>query len=105
MVSLQLKQDKMEKLVILSKKENPLLNRVEVKVSLNTEISPKTSEAEELIAKEFLSTAENVKILKIKGNFGSKTFVITANIYKTKEEKDKTQTRTKTPRKKKGAKK
>jgi ribosomal protein S24E len=94
-----------EKLIILNKKENPLFNRREIEVSIITEISPKIKEAEEFIAKEFSIIPENVKIKKIKGRFGSKNFIITANIYTSKEEKDKIETKTKTPRKKKGAKK
>jgi ribosomal protein S24E len=95
----------METLTILNKKENPLFNRKEVEINLNTDVSPKTNEAEEIIAKEFSTSAENVKIKHIKGRFGSTSFNIAANIYNSKDEKDKTETRTKTPRKKKGAKK
>jgi ribosomal protein S24E len=91
----------MEKLTVLNKKENPLLNRVEVEVSLETNISPKTSEAEEFVAKEFSTGAENVKIKGINGRFGSRNFIVLANIYKSKEEKDKTETRTKKEKKKK----
>lgn len=95
----------MEALKILNKKENPLLNRTEVEVSLETNVSPKTSDAEEFIAKEFSSSAENVKIKGINGRFGSTNFIVTANIYKSKEEKDKTETRTKKEKKKKEVKK
>jgi ribosomal protein S24E len=93
----------MEKLKILKDIKNPMFNRHELQVLVKSDVSPKTSDAEEFIAKEFSSESEKVKILKIKGNFGSKNFIITANTYPSKEEKDKTETRTKTPRKKKGA--
>jgi len=95
----------MEKLKILSEKKNPVFNRREIEVNAVMDVSPKIKEAEELIGKEFSADAENVKIKKIKGRFGSNDFVITANIYSSKEEKDKIETKIKTPRKKKGAKK
>ena len=83
------------KLTIITQRENPAFNRKEVEVNVETEITPKTSEAEAFIAKEFSSNAENVKIKKIKGRFGSKNFIITANIYAVKEDKDKIELRTK----------
>jgi ribosomal protein S24E len=91
----------MEKLIVLNKKENPLLNRREVEVTIETNASPKTSEAEEFIAKEFSTTAENVKIKGINGKFGSRNFTVLANIYNSKEEKNKVETRTKKEKKKK----
>ncbi len=81
----------MEKVTILSKKENPLFNRKEVNVSVHIDITPKMHEAEEFVAKEFSVAPENVKIKKIKGQFGSRTFVISANVYSSKEEKEKTE--------------
>ncbi|MEK6913889.1 MAG: hypothetical protein AABW47_04450 [Nanoarchaeota archaeon] len=89
-------------LTVLNKKENPLFNRKEVELNVETNASPKTSEAEEFVAKEFSTNAENVKIKGINGKFGSRNFVVLANIYQSKEEKDKIETKTKTPRKKKG---
>jgi ribosomal protein S24E len=79
----------MEKSDILKERENPLFNRKEVEVNLEIDVTPKIKEAEEFIAKEFSSNAENVKIKSIKGRFGSRNFIITAHIYKSKEEKDK----------------
>jgi ribosomal protein S24E len=92
-----------EKLTIIAQKENPMFNRKELVVSINTNVSPKISEAEAFIAKEFSSNAENVKVRKIKGRFGSTNFVITANIYSSKEDKDKIETKTKKEKKKKEA--
>ncbi len=92
-------------ITILNQKKNPLFDRQEVEISAVMEVSPKIKEAEELVGKEFSANPENVKIKKIKGRFGSTSFIITANIYSSKEEKDKVETKIKTPRKKKGAKK
>jgi ribosomal protein S24E len=79
----------MEKFTIVTQKQNPAFNRKELVLSVDTNVTPKISEAEAFIAKEFSSSAENVKIREIKGRFGSTNFVITANIYSSKEEKDK----------------
>jgi ribosomal protein S24E len=79
----------MEKFTIVTQKQNPAFNRKELVLSVDTNVTPKISEAEAFIAKEFSSSAENVKIREIKGRFGSTNFIITANIYSSKEEKDK----------------
>ena len=90
-----------ENLTILKEKKNPVFDRKEIEVNVKMDVSPKIKEAEELIGKEFSANPENVKIKKIKGRFGSNSFIITANIYSSKEEKDKVETKIKTPKKKK----
>ena len=90
----------MKNLKILKQRENPLFNRKEVEIIIEASIAPKMSEAEALIAKEFSSHADNIKIKKIKGRFGSKNFIITAKIYNSKEDKDKIEPKEK---KKKGS--
>lgn len=83
------------KTTILNQRENPLLKRKEVELRVNSDIPLKTSEAEEIVAKEFSSSPENVKIKKISGQFGSRSFVIRANIYNSKEDKEKTEQKSK----------
>jgi ribosomal protein S24E len=90
----------MEKLTLISKKENPMFNRQEAELSIEINVTPKISEAEEMVAKEFSTNAENVKIRKIKGRFGSRKFIITANIYNSKEEKDQIESKNKKEKKK-----
>ena len=90
-----------ENLTILKEKKNPVFDRKEIEVNVKMDVSPKIKEAEELIGKEFSANPENVKIKKVKGRFGSNNFIITANIYSSKEEKDKVETKIKTPKKKK----
>jgi len=80
---------------VLNKKENPLLKRKEVELKVDSDIPLKTSEAEEIISKEFSSTPESVKIKRISGQFGSRCFVIKANVYDSKEEKEKTERKSK----------
>jgi len=81
----------MSNLKIVRQIENPLFKRQEVEVNFESNVPPKMQEAEELLAKEFSTNAENVKIKKISGSFGSRVFKITANIYSLKEDKDKTE--------------
>ena len=94
---MQLRQDnsKMEKITILNEKENPFFNRKEIEISIETEVTPKIKEAEEFISKKVSTSPENVKIKKIKGQFGSKEFIINANVYSTKEEKEKVESKSK----------
>ena len=44
----------MEEITILSERENPFFNRKEIEVSIETEITPKISEAEEFISKKLM---------------------------------------------------
>ena len=89
----------MKNLKILKQRENPLFNRREVEINLEARVAPKIREAEEFIAKEFSSHTDNVKIKKIKGRFGSNNFVISANIYNSKEEKEKIEPKSKKDKK------
>ena len=72
---------------VLQENQNPLFNRKEVLVELESQTTPSHKEVEELISKQFNSNPEAFKIKKISGNFGSKTFTISANVYPSKEEK------------------
>jgi ribosomal protein S24E len=81
----------MEEIQVITEKTNPLFNRKEIKLLVSAEATPNTKEAEELVAKQFSSNSENIKIKKISGNYGIKKFTITANIYDSKELKDKTE--------------
>jgi len=88
---LQLKQDKMENLKIIKETDNPLFNRKEIQMEINADVTPSHSEVEDLISKKLSTDKENVKIKKIHGKFGSRDFLITANVYKSPEDKDKTE--------------
>jgi ribosomal protein S24E len=82
-------------LTILKQKDNPLFKRKEIEANLESNTPPKMHEAEEMLSKEFSSTPESVKIKKIAGRFGSRSFIITANIYHSKEDKEKTEKKSK----------
>jgi len=87
---LRLKQDnsKME-IKIIEEKENFLFNRKEIQASIKAEIVPSRTETEKLIAEKFSTKIENIKIKKIHGRFGSKNFLVIANIYSSEEDKNK----------------
>ncbi len=79
----------MENFKILNEKENLLFKRKEVQASIEAEITPNKSEVEKLISEKFSTQAENIKIKNILGKFGSKVFTINANIYASREDRDK----------------
>lgn len=79
----------MHEFKILEERKNPLFNRREISVEVEANITPNKKETEKLISEKFSIPIENIKIKKISGKFGSRNFTITANIYASKEEKDK----------------
>jgi len=80
---------------ILEQKENPLMGRKEVFLEAEKETPFSKAEAEQLISEKFSVPAENIAIKKIMGNFGAKSYRLTANIYNSQKEKDKTEPKTK----------
>ena len=73
---------------IIQEKENPLFNRKEIQLSIEAEVTPSNSDMEKLICEKFSTQIENIKIKKILGKFGSKTFTVFANVYASKKDKD-----------------
>lgn len=90
----------METSGVIKEKENPLFHRKEIEVIVEADVSPRYSEAEDFLSKQFSAPIENIKIKRIMGKFGSHKFRITANIYTSREIKDKIE-----PKSKKEAKK
>ncbi|MFH1711129.1 MAG: hypothetical protein ABH840_02345 [Nanoarchaeota archaeon] len=73
---------------VLEEKENSLLNRREVKIVVEAGKNPSMPEAVKIVSEKFKSSEELVAIKGIMGKFGRNTFLISANVYKTKEEMD-----------------
>jgi len=92
---LQLKQDKMENFKIVSEKTNILFERKEIKATVYAEITPSKQEVEKLLIEKLPTTLDVLKLERIKGKFGSKTFEITAKVYKSKEDKENIERKTK----------
>ncbi len=73
---------------ILEDKENFLMNRREMRVVVEAEKNPSYEQATNMISQEFKADKENIVIKQVKGKFGRNTFLISAFIYKTKEDKE-----------------
>jgi len=80
---------------ITSEQENPLFNRKEILATVDAEITPKKQEIEQLLTQKFSTQPDSIVIKKILGKFGSKTFQINASVYKSKEDKEKTEPKSK----------
>ncbi len=76
---------------IIEDKQNPLLKRREVKVIAEAGKNPGMQEASQLISGHFKAQEESIAVKNIKGKFGRNTFLIAANIYNNKEDKEKTE--------------
>jgi ribosomal protein S24E len=74
---------------ILEDKQNSLLNRREVKVIVEAEKNPGFADALKTVSEQFKSSEDVVSVKEIKGKFGRSTFLISAFIYPSKEEKEK----------------
>ncbi|MEK6875424.1 MAG: hypothetical protein AABX30_01960 [Nanoarchaeota archaeon] len=79
----------MTEIKIIQNKENPLFERKEIKFLIESSNTPTISNSIEIISEKFSSTPEKIRIHKIKGKFGRNSFLITADIYKTKEAREK----------------
>ena len=73
---------------ITEEKENALFNRKEIKGFIDSEVVPSRIETSKILSEKFKVPWENIKIKKIIGKFGSKTFSVEANIYSSKQDKD-----------------
>ena len=80
---------------IIDEKKNPLFDRKEIILEVESEITPSHTEAGKIVSEKFKTSPEVFKIKKIQGNFGSKVFKISANIYPSKEEKENTEAKSK----------
>jgi ribosomal protein S24E len=78
-------------LKILEEKNNQLFNRKEVKASVNAEVAPSRAEIEKLLSEKYSAKEGAIKIKGIRGRFGSNIFNIEANIYASKEDRDRTE--------------
>ena len=86
-----------DEMKILEEKNNLLFKRKEIVAEMQTKSSPNFSEIEKFLSEKFGVLGENIKIKKIHGSFGNNSFVITAFIYNSKEDKEKTEITKKQP--------
>jgi len=85
----------MENFKILEERENPLFARREIKFNVEAEVTPSHVEVEKLISEKFSASSETMKIRGIHGRFGSRIFTISVNIYNSREDRDKTEPKSK----------
>jgi len=85
----------MEKYNLIEEKYNPLFKRKEIKFNLTSKATPSKTEVEKLISEKFSSSPEKIKIKKISSKFGINEFIVDTHIYTSKEDKDKTEIKTK----------
>lgn len=76
---------------IIKETENPLFKRKEIELEVQAEVTPSYVDVKKMLVKKFSVKLDTIRIKKIHGSFGSKTFLITANIYNTKEDRDSTE--------------
>jgi len=85
---------------ILEHKKNVLLDREEVILLINADVTPSMKQTSELISNKFKSSADNIVVEKINGQFGSKQFKVYAKIYNNLKSKEKYETISRKQRKK-----
>jgi ribosomal protein S24E len=79
---------------ILNQTENPLFKRTEIEMQIKSQNPPTKKQAVEFLSKKY-SSSDGVHIESIKGKFGSNVFKVIARVYKSKEEKNLTEARSK----------
>ncbi|MGY4883955.1 MAG: hypothetical protein ACP5NZ_00045 [Nanobdellota archaeon] len=75
--------------------KNLVFERKEVEGRILADKAPTNKEAAELLAKKLSVHEETIKIKGVYGKFGAKEFQVKANVYKSKEEKNKIERKTK----------
>jgi ribosomal protein S24E len=75
--------------------KNLVFDRKELQAIIISENSPSNKEVITLLSKKLSVPEEGIKLKGIYGKFGSKEFKIKANIYKSKEDKNKIERKTK----------
>jgi len=78
-------------LKVISEKINPLFKRKELIFHVKTDISPSKKDVMKTISEKYSAPADTIRVLDIKGRFGTREFTIRANIYPSKKERDTTE--------------
>ena len=74
---------------ITNETQNPLFTRKEIIATTNAKSAPQRQEVIQALAKKYSAPLEAIRVLTIKGSFGTDEFTINANVYPSKEERDK----------------
>jgi ribosomal protein S24E len=84
---------------IKSDTRNEIFKRNEINAVVESEKNLSFDEARKMFVEETKKPEENIDLYNVKGNFGSNSFVISANVYDSKEDKDKAEQKTQKQRK------
>jgi ribosomal protein S24E len=79
----------------IHEKKNLVFDRKEFEGKIISEITPSNKEVLTLLSKKLSLPEDAIKIKGIYGEFGSKEFKVKANLYKSKEDKNKIERKTK----------
>ncbi len=79
----------------ITEKKNLVFERREIEATVVSDSSPSNKETLTELAKKLSTPEDSIKIKGIHGEFGTTTFKVTANVYKSKEDKDKIEKKTK----------
>jgi ribosomal protein S24E len=73
---------------ILNESGNPLLRRKEIQLVVKSDVTPSRNDVLNEVCKKFSCKPEVVRIKKISGAFGVKSFEINVEIYETENDKE-----------------
>lgn len=69
--------------------KNDLFKRQELVMELEADKNPSFEEARKRISENVKKSEENIDVLSVHGKFGRNIFIITANVYDSREDKEK----------------
>ncbi len=76
-------------LEITSEQQNPLIRRNEIKGIVINNTAPHKFDIAKIIAEKYSVPVDALRVLTIHGKYGTNEFGIVANVYESKEERDK----------------
>ena len=85
----------MAEIIDIKETENPLFNRKEVVAIVKSEATPSKTKVEEALLGKLKVEKDVLKVKKIAGSFGTQEFEVSADVYKTAEDKTKYEVKTK----------
>ncbi len=83
---------------VVVEKENLLFKRKEIEGLLQVETTPTKAQVITLLSEKYSVPEKNIAIDTIDGRFGSKEFIVVAQLYDSEEDKDATEIKTKKQR-------
>ncbi len=88
----------MREFKVIEEKENPLFNRKELKIEIVADVTPSRLEAGKAIAEKLSVDIDRVSVQRIDGKFGSNSFIVEADVYNSKEDREKVEGKIETPK-------